>query len=450
MSDLDAEDVVITSDPRRLEGIVANLVGNALEHGGDGVAVRVGREGNGAFVEVADEGPGIAPEHLPHLFERFYKADPARSSGGTGLGLAIAQENARLLGGRIEVWSAARPGRSFHASTVTEPLHAGDRSVSRGEHDGWALLERATRSPRQQWRKESLVKTALIVASLVVLGGSLGVIFASSREPEAAVSLGPAPKPNPIASTTGSDTTLPAPASLEVWFARGEKLVSVRRTHEATPRVATAAIEALLEGPTPAEDASGIHSAIPDGTRLLGISIDRRGRDDRPDLGVPVRRRLPLDAGPPRPGRLHADSVPHRAEGQLQARRHAGERLLERGHRPLASGRPRRLQGSPPGDRRLPAGRGSRVTSPVTVSGSANVFEANVTVKVLDAEGQVVGSTFTTATCGTGCRGTYSVDVRFRTAREQRGTIVVSDDDAAGVGKPPHEVRVPVVLVPPS
>jgi len=110
---LDAEDVVITSDPRRLEGIVANLIGNALEHGDGSVAVRVGREGDGIFVEVADEGPGIAPEHLPHLFERFYKADPARSSGGTGLGLAIAQENARLLGGKIEVWSEVGKGSRF-------------------------------------------------------------------------------------------------------------------------------------------------------------------------------------------------------------------------------------------------------------------------------------------------------------------------------------------------
>jgi len=110
---LETDEVVLTSDPRRLEGIVANLVGNALEHGGGGVAVRVGREGNGAFVEVADGGPGIAPEHLPHLFERFYKADPARSSGGTGLGLAIAQENARLLGGRIEVWSEPGQGARF-------------------------------------------------------------------------------------------------------------------------------------------------------------------------------------------------------------------------------------------------------------------------------------------------------------------------------------------------
>jgi signal transduction histidine kinase len=110
---LDAEDVVITTDPRRLEGIVANLVGNALEHGGGTVAVRVGRVNTAVFVEVADEGPGIAPEHLPHLFERFYKADTARSGEGTGLGLAIAQENARLLGGRIEVWSEVGKGSRF-------------------------------------------------------------------------------------------------------------------------------------------------------------------------------------------------------------------------------------------------------------------------------------------------------------------------------------------------
>ena len=81
-------------------------------------ARRQGRDGPGGrdgapFVEVADQGPGIAPEHLPHLFERFYKADAARSGGGTGLGLAIAQENARLLGGRIEVWSEPGEGTRF-------------------------------------------------------------------------------------------------------------------------------------------------------------------------------------------------------------------------------------------------------------------------------------------------------------------------------------------------
>ena len=70
------------------------------------------------------------------------------------------------------------------------------------------------------------------------------------------------------------------------------------------------------------------------------------------------------------------------------------------------------------------------------------------TVEVLDAKGDVVGKTFTTASCGTGCRGDYSVDVNYTVPKQQRGTIVVHDDDAAGTGTPPHSVRVSVTLAP--
>jgi signal transduction histidine kinase len=147
---LDADEVPITSDPRRLERIVANLVGNALDHGGHGVAVRVGRDGTGAFVEVVDRGPGIPAEHLPHLFERFYKADASRSGRGTGLGLAIAQENARLLGGAIEVWSELGEGSRFtlrlpSSVVVTEPLRTGDFGVSAPEEH--AVHQERRRSP---------------------------------------------------------------------------------------------------------------------------------------------------------------------------------------------------------------------------------------------------------------------------------------------------------------
>jgi signal transduction histidine kinase len=133
--DLDAGEVVLTSDPRRLERIVANLIGNALEHGGRDVSVRVGADGVGAFVEVADRGPGIAGEDLPHLFERFYKADPARAGRGTGLGLAIALENARLLGGDIDVWSEPGVGTRFTLRLpVTEPLRDGVGGVADARH----------------------------------------------------------------------------------------------------------------------------------------------------------------------------------------------------------------------------------------------------------------------------------------------------------------------------
>ncbi|MGH2995095.1 MAG: ATP-binding protein [Gaiellaceae bacterium] len=123
---LEARETVLTSDPRRLERIVANLIGNALEHGGREVSVRVGRDGVGAFVEVADRGRGIAPEDLPHLFDRFYKTDPSRTGHGSGLGLAIALDNARLLGGDIDVWSELGSGTRFTLRLpVTEPLQSG-------------------------------------------------------------------------------------------------------------------------------------------------------------------------------------------------------------------------------------------------------------------------------------------------------------------------------------
>jgi signal transduction histidine kinase len=132
---LEADEVVVVSDPRRLERIVTNLVGNALDHGGRDVAVRVGRDGAGPFIEVVDRGPGIAPEHLGHLFERFYKADPSRSGRGTGLGLAIAHENAQLLGGEIEVWSELGKGTRFTLRFVSEPLRSGDAGVSWSDED---------------------------------------------------------------------------------------------------------------------------------------------------------------------------------------------------------------------------------------------------------------------------------------------------------------------------
>ncbi|MFY1615847.1 ATP-binding protein [Micromonospora sp. WMMD736] len=89
--------VVARLDPRRLDVIVANLVGNAFRHGTEPVSVRLATEPDWFTIEVTDEGPGLDPEVLPHVFDRFYKADTARSrSEGSGLGLAIAWENARL------------------------------------------------------------------------------------------------------------------------------------------------------------------------------------------------------------------------------------------------------------------------------------------------------------------------------------------------------------------
>ena len=122
--EIQSEPVPVATDRSRVDRIVANLIGNALEHGGDGVVVRVGRDEEGAFVEVTDAGAGIAAEHLAHVFDRFYRVDGARSGPGSGLGLAIARENARLLGGDLEVRSEPGAGSRF---TLRLP---DDRSVA--------------------------------------------------------------------------------------------------------------------------------------------------------------------------------------------------------------------------------------------------------------------------------------------------------------------------------
>ncbi len=126
---LEMEPVVVLTDGRRLERVFTNLIGNAIEHGNSHVWVRVAKDKAHTRVEVIDDGPGIAAEHRPHIFKRFYKADPARS-GGSGLGLSIALENATLLGGTIDVDSSPARGTRF---VVRLPL-ASDLS------DGGALV----------------------------------------------------------------------------------------------------------------------------------------------------------------------------------------------------------------------------------------------------------------------------------------------------------------------
>jgi two-component system sensor histidine kinase MtrB len=122
--------VVAEVDPRRVERVLRNLVGNAVEHGEcRPVEIRLGASETAVAITVRDRGIGLKPGEEKLVFNRFWRADPsrARQTGGTGLGLSISVEDARLHGGWLEAWGAPGEGAQFR---LTLPIRAGDRLTS--------------------------------------------------------------------------------------------------------------------------------------------------------------------------------------------------------------------------------------------------------------------------------------------------------------------------------
>jgi two-component system, OmpR family, phosphate regulon sensor histidine kinase PhoR len=116
----------VTTDPERLRRILDNLVDNAIKYTPEGghvvLSTSPGDQG-GVLCEVSDDGPGISPEHLPRIFERFYRVDKARSRelGGTGLGLAIVRHLAEGMGASVTVASEVGVGSRFRVSLPARP-----------------------------------------------------------------------------------------------------------------------------------------------------------------------------------------------------------------------------------------------------------------------------------------------------------------------------------------
>lgn len=109
----------VLADPERVEQVLMNLLGNALRYTEVGtISMKVHTEGRKVWISVTDTGQGIAAEDLPHVFERFWRADRSRdrASGGTGIGLAISRRLVELQGGTIEVQSELGKGSTFRFS----------------------------------------------------------------------------------------------------------------------------------------------------------------------------------------------------------------------------------------------------------------------------------------------------------------------------------------------
>lgn len=253
---------------------------------------------------------------------------------------------------------------------------------------------------------------------------------------------GQSPAPVPTATSPQSAA---GQVSLQAWFTRQGKLFGTQRGVPATASVGRTALDQLLAGPSAAESAAGLRSLIPAGTQLLGLTIS--SGTATVDLSSSFTSAASPSTMPLRIAQVvytlaqfpSVTGVQFKVDGQ-------GVTVL--GGVPVQSPQTTAMY-----DGYLPAITvqnpviGAQLSSPVTVSGTANVFEAVVSVRILDSAGNQIARTFSTASCGTGCRGGYSIPVSYTVTRAEPGTIEVFESSPEN-GQPVNVQLIPVTLAP--
>jgi hypothetical protein len=250
--------------------------------------------------------------------------------------------------------------------------------------------------------------------------------------------------PQSSTPTETSEQTTEEEMSVAVYHLRDGRVAPVARSVATTPAVARAALTALLQGPTEEERAAGLVSAIPSGTTLEDVSLEdglatvdlSEAFDDGGGSASMQARVAQVVATVTRFPTIQR--VAFRIDGRA-VESIGGEGVSvdpPLGRRDIESQTPQVLVESP-----LP---GETVTSPIRLRGTANVFEATVSLEVRDAADEVLLESFTTATSGNGTRGTFEAELAVP---DVDGPLtIVAFESSAEDGRPLHVFRVPVTL----
>ena len=282
------------------------------------------------------------------------------------------------------------------------------------------------------------VKALPLVLAAAFLAGCAG-----GDDGETAAQTGAQP---PTATTTTATPTEPAEElTVRAYFVRDGRMGVATRTVERTTGVAAAALRELLAGPDAGERAGGLQNAVPQGTRLLGVTIDNG------TATVDLSREFESGGGSTSM-LLRVAQVVHTLTQFPTVQR---VRFEIEGEPVEAIGGEGVVVSPPVGraafEEQTPAilvesvGPGDEVASPLRVTGTANTFEATLNLRVVDAAGNVLYDDFATATSGTGTRGTFDETLEFDVVEDGPGTLVAYERSAED-GSEVKVVRIPVEL----
>lgn len=297
-----------------------------------------------------------------------------------------------------------------------------------------------------------LIVSAVVLGLLGAACAGTGAVRVSPLDGNPSPSTTSRPRPTTSKTPTTSPSPTPSEAptptgtlTVQVWLTQGEHLFLATRTQAATVAVGRAALTRLLEGPTPEERAAGVGTTIPAGTELIDLNIqdgvatvNMNGTYDDGGGSLSMRMRLAEVV-------YTITQFPSVQGVQFQLDGRTVDAFSGQG---IILDRP---QARADFEDLLPAivvetpGPGDSVSSPLTISGTANVFEATVSYRIEDENGRSIAGGYATATCGTGCRGTYVVTVDYNVDRDQKGSVVVFESSAQD-GSEINVVRIPVTL----